>query len=87
MPVAISGSVSGTVTDPQSLPTAFALQNSDTVTTSIVDPFDGFFRLSFLPAGIYTVSIRDTANRSATTDSVEVVAGLDNNLGNIELQY
>jgi hypothetical protein len=84
--LAISGSIAGTVTNPDSLPTAYAIQNGDTATSSFVNPVNGFFRLSFLPAGIYTVSIRDTVNKSATTDSVVVVAGLEKNLGSIELQ-
>ena len=85
-PLAISGSIAGTVTNPDSLPTAFAIQNSDTLTTSFVNPVNGLFRLSFLTSGIYTVSIRDTVNKSATIDSVVVVSGLEKNLGNIELQ-
>lgn len=85
-PLAISGSISGTVTNPDSLPTAYAIQNGDTATSSLVNPVSGFFRLSFLPSGIYTVSIRDTLDKSATIDNVVVVEGLEKNLGNIELQ-
>jgi len=85
-PLALSGSISGTVTNPDNLPTAFAIQGNDTITTTLVNPVDGFFRLSFLPAGSYTVSIRDGLNRSATREDVVVVAGLEKQLGDIELQ-
>ena len=49
---AITGSISGTVLNPDSLPTAYAIQNGDTVTSSIVDSSSGFFKLAFLPAGL-----------------------------------
>jgi hypothetical protein len=86
MPLALSGSITGTVTNPENSPTAFAIQGNDTINTSIVNQVDGFFRLSFLPAGSYTVSIRDALDRSATRDGVAVVAGLEKYLGDIELQ-
>jgi hypothetical protein len=85
MPMAVSGSISGIVTNPDSLPTAWAIQDADTITSTIVDPISGFFRLGFLPAGFYTVSIRDTLDKSADVDSVEVIAGTDKNLGSITL--
>ena len=86
IPKKISGSISGTITNPDSLPAAFAIQNSDTITTTLVNPADGFFRLSFLSAGLYTVSIRDSIDRSATIDNVVVVAGINEDLGDITLQ-
>lgn len=84
--VATTGSISGTVTNPESLPTAFAIQYGDTITSSLVDPADGFFKLSFLPSGYYTVSIRDNLDRTATIDAATVFSSSENDLGEIELQ-
>ncbi|MCK6622013.1 MAG: DUF4382 domain-containing protein [Calditrichaceae bacterium] len=85
-PKAITGSISGTVLNYQDLPVAYAIQDADTVTSSLVSGDTGKFMLAFLPAGFYTVSIEDTAGLSFTKDSVEVVAGTDKDLGLITLQ-
>ena len=42
--------------------------------------------LAFLPEGVYTVSISDTLARSFEKSDAEVVAGTDNNLGELTLQ-
>ena len=86
MPLALSGSISGTVTNPDNSPVAFAVQGMDTITTTIVSPVDGFLRLSFLPEGTYTVFILDNVNRSATKEGVLVVSELEKHVGNLELQ-
>jgi len=86
VPKAITGSISGTVTNPQNTPTAYAMAGSDTVTSTPVDKNSGAFMLAYLPAGLYTVAIRDTVNLSFVKDGVEVVAGSDQNLGTISLR-
>lgn len=82
---ALSGSISGIVTNPIDVPIAYAIHNSDTTTSSAVDTLTGFFLLPFLPEGSYTVSIEDTSGKTFTQDQVNVVAGKTNNLGNIVL--
>ncbi|MCB1323379.1 MAG: DUF4382 domain-containing protein, partial [Leptospiraceae bacterium] len=84
--MALSGSVSGTVTNPEHFPVAFAIQNADTVTSTLADTANGFFQLSFLPEGVYRIAIEDTLGQSAVQDSVGVTAGADKNLGQITLQ-
>ncbi len=86
VPMGITGSISGTVTNPEHVPTAYALQEADTITTSLVDTLSGLFRLSFLPSGVYTVEIEDTLGRAAELDSVDVVAGENQDLGEISLE-
>jgi hypothetical protein len=86
VPRAISGSISATVTNPEHLPIAYALQNSDTITSAIVDTFSGYFQLSFLLEGSYTVSVRDTLDQFYNQDNVEVMNGANNDLGSITLQ-
>lgn len=84
--LAVSGSISGKVTNPEHLPVAYALQEADTVTSTLVDSSSGLFMLSFLPAGTYTVSIEDTLGQSAVREGVTVTAGSDSNVGEITLQ-
>jgi len=86
VPKATTGSISGTVTNPENLPIAYAITTAnDTVTSTNVMP-DGNFMLAFLPEGIYQVAVRDTLNRQFLKDSVEVVAGNDVNIGAITLE-
>jgi hypothetical protein len=83
---ATTGSISGMVTPADSLPEAHAIQNGDTITTSIVDSTDGFFRLAFLPAGTYTVFIEDTSGNKYEKESVPVSAGSQTELGDITIE-
>ncbi len=83
---AIAGSISGTVTNPKDVPIAYAIQKSDTTTSTSVDTLSGSFMLYFLPEGSYSVSIADTTGKAFHQDNVSVIAGKDNNLGDIKLQ-
>lgn len=85
-PVALTGSISGTVSNPENAPLAYALAGGDTVTSSAVDVSSGNFMLAFLSEDTYTVSISDTAGATFQQESIEVVAGTDADLGNILLQ-
>jgi Domain of unknown function (DUF4382) len=86
VPWAISGSISGNVTNSEHLPLAYAIQNSDTITSAIVDTTSGYFQLSFLPEGGYSVSVRDTIDRAYSQNNVAVSNGMNNDLGSITLQ-
>ena len=61
-------------------------QNADTVTSAIVDTLSGYFQLSFLSEGSYTVSVRDTLDQSYNQDNVVVTNGTNNDLGSLTLQ-
>jgi hypothetical protein len=84
-PVAVTGSISGLITNHDNSPTAFAIQGADTVTSSIVKA-DGNFTLGFLPAGSYKVLVSDKLNKSYTNPAAVVETGKNTNLGNITLQ-
>lgn len=84
-PVALTGSISGTVAGAQHMPVAFAIAGSDTVTSTPVDAGSGSFRLAFLSAGNYTVAVADTTGRSYTKSNVAVTVGSDLNIGSISL--
>ncbi|MDZ7342888.1 MAG: DUF4382 domain-containing protein [candidate division KSB1 bacterium] len=86
VPKAMTGSISGTVTNPQHLPIAYAIAGTDTVTSTPVNENTGAFMLAFLSEGSYAVAIRDTLALSFRQEGVEVVAGTDKNLGNITLR-
>jgi len=83
---AVTGSISGTVTNPGDIPIAYVIQGSDTTTSTMVDTLSGLFMLSFLPEGSYTVAIEDTTGRFFTQDDVIVIAGENNNIGSVTLQ-
>ncbi len=85
IPTATTGSISGIVLNPDNLPIAYAFQNGDTTTSSIVDTASGGFMLAFLPEGLYNVSVVDTAIGFYSTDSIDVTAGGNYDLGNITL--
>jgi hypothetical protein len=86
MAMAITGSIFGNVSNPDSLPIAYAIQENDTITSSFVNPDDGYFKLSFLPEGLYKVSIVDTSENSYNQDDVRVNVGVSNNIGTIILE-
>jgi hypothetical protein len=85
-PMAITGSISGIVANPQHLPVAYALQNNDTITSSLPDSSSGSFVLAFLPAGLYDVSIRDTLDQFFEQSGVTVLEGTNIDLGTVTLQ-
>jgi hypothetical protein len=85
-PMAITGAISGTITNPEHLPVAYAIQNSDTVTSALPDSTTGYFSLSFLPEGSYLISVRDTLNQSFEQSDILVTPGKRNDLGSITLQ-
>ena len=84
--VALTGSISGDVLDPTNLPTAYAIANNDTVTSSPVDTTTGFFRLAFLPPQNYTVVVSDTTGKSFTRANVPVAAGKEYEMGEVVLK-
>jgi hypothetical protein len=86
MTMALTGSIAGTVTNPEHWPVAYALQGADTVSSTTVDTLNGFFRLSFLPEGIYSVSVEDTLGQSALREGITVEVGTEYDLGEITLQ-
>jgi hypothetical protein len=85
IPVATSGSISGTVS-PNSVE-AFALANSDTAAHAHSDT-SGYFKLIGLSEGSYSVLIvPDSATHADSTfPDVAVVAGETTDLGSIELR-
>jgi len=85
-PKALTGSVFGSVTNYENLPVAYAMQGSDTITSSIVSGDDGFFRLAFLEEGNYKVIVNDTIPREFIQEPVQVTPGSDFDLGSITLQ-
>ena len=82
---ALTGSISGTVLNPEDIPFAYAILGSDTVTSTAVDTTSGNFKLSFLPEDTYTVSVEDTSGKDFSQSSIFVTAGNNYDLGSITL--
>ena len=82
---AISGSISGVITNPKDAPEAFAIQGEDTVTSSLADTISGQFVLGFLPEGVYKVSVEDTLGLRFSQEGVKVISGQNKDIGNISL--
>ena len=85
VPKAITGAISGTVTNPEHLPIAYALAGADTVTSSPVDS-TGDFTLAFLTEGWYTIAIQDTLQQFFEEKDVAVAPGVATTIGSITLQ-
>jgi len=84
--MATAGSISGKVNNPEHVPTAYAIQGTDTLTSAQVNLADSTFKLTYLAGGLYTVSVRDTLDQSYAQDNVLVTVGSDTDLGVITLQ-
>ena len=82
---AITGSISGMVTNNENNPTAYAKQNDEVITSSIVKE-DGTFMLAFLEEGTFEVEIEDEVGKKYSNPSVLVVVGDNTDLGEITLE-
>lgn len=81
-----TGAITGTVTNYQDLPIAYAIAGTDTVTAAIAKRDSGKFVLGFLPAGTYTVAVADTLNRTFSKTGVTVTIGSASPLGDMTLK-
>ena len=81
-----AGSISGTVTNYQNLPVAYAIAGVDTLSSSYIKEDSGQFKLAFLPAGTYTVAVADTLGRYFTKADVLVSNGKTTSIGELTLQ-
>jgi len=81
-----SGGITGIVTNPQDVPIAYAIADTDTVTSALVDVENGSFTLSFLPANTYTVAVTDTLGLTYSKPDVTVTVGDINELGDDTLE-
>lgn len=89
--LASTGTISGTAT-PEARAAAYAILNAgtaeaDTVSSTYADETDGQFKLLTLPEDTYTVSIapREDGFDEHHEEGVEVTAGEDTNIGEIDL--
>ena len=84
--MAVSGSLSGTVTPASTRPTVWAIVGMDS--SSTMTDTTGFFKFKYLLPGTYEVAIvpSDVTYRDTTLMSIPVVAGVNSDLGTIALQ-
>lgn len=83
---AVTGSISGTVTNFADAPLASVMQNGAVITSTPVDLTNGSFRVSYLLPGTYILYIEDTTGKVFTKSDVVVTAGQDNAVGSVTLQ-
>ena len=82
---AVTGSISGTVSNFDDAPLAIALQGGIEVTSTPVDQTDGSFRLSYLDPGTYDILIEDVNGLSYSQEDITVTAGDDTAIGEVTL--
>lgn len=80
------GSITGTVTNFEHLPIAYAIAGTDTVTSSNVNTENGKFTLGFLEEGMYEVSVADTLGQTYSAPGTSVTVGTKTDLGDITLE-
>jgi len=87
---AVTGSISGTVSNPEENTYAYAIQGTitepDTIASALVNMEVGYFMIGFLQEGSYKISIRTPSDKSKDIDNVNVITGANNDLGTIELE-
>lgn len=84
---AVTGAIAGTVDPVEAEPVVYAIQNSDTLGTTIADTTNGEFQIIGLEEGSYDVSVDPRNEDYETTDTtgVDVTVGETNDLGAIEV--
>jgi hypothetical protein len=85
VPRAMTGSISGMVTNFDRQPLAIALQGPNEVTSTPVDRTTGQFRLAFLPPGTYDLLIDDATDRHYQRATILVESGKDVSVGTVTL--
>lgn len=85
VPKAMTGSISGMVTNFDQKPTAMVLQGANVITSTPVDRTNGQFRLAFLPPGTYDLLIDDATDRHYQQATILVQSGKDVSVGTVTL--
>lgn len=83
---AVTGSISGSVTNFTDTPLAQVSQNGAVITSTPVDLTNGSFRISYLLPGTYDLRVEDTTGKVYTQTGVIVTAGQDHAVGSVTLQ-
>ena len=82
--MAVTGSISGKVTNHENNPIAYAIQGDDTLNSSIVRD-NGTFTLGYLLDGAYRVDVEDDLFQTYRASDVTVNIGVNTDLGDIIL--
>jgi len=84
---AITGNISGTISQAEARAAVYAIQESDTLSTTFADTTSGEFMLVGLESGSYTVSVepREDGFEATSITDVSVNVGESSSVGEIEL--
>lgn len=85
---ATTGNIAGTISPAEADAALYAVQNSDTLSSTIADTSDGSFELMGLQEGTYSIKIdpRNDNYQSRDTTGIDVTAGETNNIGMIQVE-
>lgn len=85
---AVTGNIAGTVEPAEARSALYAIEDSDTLSTTYADTSDGTFQLTGLEEGEYTVAVDPREDRYEGTEEegVEVIVGETTELDTLELQ-
>lgn len=84
---AITGNIAGTVNPADAKPVVYAIDNSDTMATTVADTSSGDFKLIGLEDGTYDVSFKPRADgyQTKTVEGVEVTVEQTNDIGTVDI--
>lgn len=84
---AITGNIEGTANPVEAEPVVYAISGSDTLSSTIADTSDGYFKLIGLEEGTYDVSVNPRNNdyNEETIDDVNVTVEETNDIGTVDL--
>lgn len=86
VPMAMTGAISGIVSNFSNRPIAYALSGPDTITSSIADALTGEFTLAFLPESTYRVSVKDSSGLEYASGDINATVGNNVDIGSITLE-
>ena len=80
------GAIMGYISNFEAIPIVTLNDSTSIVSSSSTNDATGSFSLNFIPEGIYTISVKDSLNRSLTKENVKVKIGEVTYLGMLTLK-
>ncbi len=82
-----TGSISGVISNPGRYAIVSATNwNNELVGSTLADTLTGAFKVAYLPAGAYSISIEDSDGKMYSRQDIPVTSGNDTQIGTVALQ-